>query len=314
MPSVFISYRRDDTAGEAGRLATDLAARFGRSNVFMDIDTIAPGVDFEARIAHALTECQVTFVLIGDRWLTVAGPDGRRRIEAEDDYVRKEIATALTRSDVTVVPVLVEGAEMPRPSELPPDIEALSKRNAIELTNQRWRYDLGQLCAIARRHDPWWSRLLESVRSRRTAAVAVAAAIGAAVVAIALAGGGGGGGGGPSDTAHGKRTILVPATVPPRIDECTRQLTIAVDGTVGPLECGGGRLNTLAWQYHAKDNPLVLELGRNATEGQVVDALCSDLRKGQNTTVPKEGQAYRLAELYYGWRFTLKPDVSQLSC
>src|SRR2546430_7627981 len=136
MPSIFISYRREDTSGEAGRLAEDLAEQFGRSSVFIDIDAIGPGADFEQRIRDALDACQMALVLIGDRWLD-ALPEERRRIDEEGDYVRQEIATALERSDVTVVPVLVEGAKMPVPGELPPEISALAKRNAVELSNKR---------------------------------------------------------------------------------------------------------------------------------------------------------------------------------
>src|SRR4051812_48901491 len=127
MPSIFISYRREDTSGEAGRLAEDLGARFGRSGIFMDVDSISPGANFEDRIDGALGACQVALVLIGDRWLDARPPDGRRRLDQDGDYVRHEIAAALARRDVTVVPVLVEGATMPTPSELPPDIAGLAK-------------------------------------------------------------------------------------------------------------------------------------------------------------------------------------------
>jgi len=78
---IFISYRRDDTSGEAGHLAADLRKRFGRENVFIDIDTIAPGVDFETRISQALNACRVTFVLIGNNWLNLTLPDGTRRLD-----------------------------------------------------------------------------------------------------------------------------------------------------------------------------------------------------------------------------------------
>ena len=111
--TIFISYGRDDTSGEAGHLAADFRKHFGRENVFIDIDTIAPGVDFEARINQALSVCRVTFVLIGRHWLNVTLPDGTRRLDYERDYVRKEIATALRHPGMGVVPVLVEGAVMP---------------------------------------------------------------------------------------------------------------------------------------------------------------------------------------------------------
>src|SRR5689334_16741759 len=189
---IFISYRRDDTSGEAGHLAADLRKRFGRENVFIDIDTIAPGADFETRISQALSVCRVTFVLIGNSWLNTRLPDGTRRLDHENDYVRKEIATALRRPDVQVVPVLVERTMMPSADQLPTDIAELARRNAVELSNKRWRYDVGQLYAIAERYDKWFPRLLRRPRLWLTAAVVMAlAGIAAFVITSSNAGGNG---------------------------------------------------------------------------------------------------------------------------
>src|SRR5256885_1019645 len=192
MPSVFISYRRLDTAGEASHLADDLVERFGRSSVFIDIDSISAGADFEARIGEALDTCQVALVLIGDRWLTVELPDGSRRIDDEADYVRKEIAAALERDDVTVVPVLVEGAEMPPAGELPSDISRLPKLNALELSNKRWRYDFGQILGIAEGHDTWWRRFVRWLPrwAKRGGPVLALAVVGAVAAVVATSGGG----------------------------------------------------------------------------------------------------------------------------
>lgn len=295
MPKIFVSYRRDDTSGEAGHLAADLRKRFGRDNVFMDVDTIAPGADFEARIDQALDACRVTFVLIGRHWLDATRPAGGRRLDDEHDYVRREIASALARPDVSVVPVLVDGTVMPNAEQLPADIAALAKRNAVELSNKRWRYDVGQLCAVAERSDRWLFRLM----GRRRLWLAAVPAIGvAAGVAVAL---------GSSGTAA-DRAVLVPATVPPVVGECTRQLLTAADGTVGPLTCPGPRINTLAWEYYAKFDPLVMTLGRYATEGEVASTLCSDLKSTSTIgTIPKEVEAYQISALYYGWRFVIPP-------
>jgi hypothetical protein len=156
--SIFVSYRRDDTSGEAGHLAADRRKRFGRKTIFIDIDTIAPETDFEDRINDALSACRMTFILIGKQWLNAALPDGTRRLDHERDYVRKEIATALRRPLMTVVAVLVEGAAMPSAEQLPPDIAELAKRNAAELSNKRWRYDVNQMCAIAEHEVRWFSR------------------------------------------------------------------------------------------------------------------------------------------------------------
>jgi hypothetical protein len=145
VPGIFISYRREDTGGHAGRLAQQLGARFGTRNVFIDIDAIPAGVDFEQRIHETLAHASVTLVLIGEQWLSKTGDAGATRIEQADDYVRLEIAAALERADNTVIPVLIEGAAMPAPEQLPPDIASLAKRNALKLANERWNYDVEQL-------------------------------------------------------------------------------------------------------------------------------------------------------------------------
>lgn len=158
IPSIFISYRREDTGGEAGHLADALRSRYG-SNVFIDVDSISPGVDFEERITNALSLCRVAFILIGHRWLTEGLPDGTRRLCDERDYVRKEIALALERPDLAVVPVLVEGATMPGQDELPPDIAGLARLNAFELSNKRWKSDVRELSGVASQYGTWWHRL-----------------------------------------------------------------------------------------------------------------------------------------------------------
>src|SRR5450755_1069247 len=192
MPRIFISYRREDTGPTAGRLADALGGRFGRSNVFIDIDAIEPGVDFEQRIRSALDECELALVLIGKRWLTIEGDDGQPRISAEGDLVRLEIQTALDHPDVTVVPILVDGAAMPSAAEVPPEIASLSRYNAFDLTTKRWQYDLAQLTRFSERFDRWWWRLVFRtprlvLRLAPLVAVALAGAVG---VAVAISGGG----------------------------------------------------------------------------------------------------------------------------
>ena len=187
MPTVFISYRRDDTAGEAGRLADDLIERFGRSRVFIDVDSIPLATNFEDRIHAALDSCRVVFVLIGDDWLTARLPSDERRLDAEHDYLRQEVAAALERPDVAVVPVLVEGAQMPTAEDLPSDISALAKINAVDLSHKRWRADVGTLCEIAQRHDAWWSRVLSRLRARALRTTLIFILVGAIVAAGIIA-------------------------------------------------------------------------------------------------------------------------------
>jgi TIR domain len=182
MPSVFISYRRDDTAGAAGHLADDLGERFGRSRVFIDVDSIPLATNFEDRIHAALDSCQVVLVLIGTEWLTARLPSGERRIDDEHDYLRQEVAAALEREDVAVIPVLVDGASMPSPEDLPSDISELAKINALDLNHKRWHADLGTLCEVAQRYDKWWSRVLNWLRAH---AVPTTLIVALAVVIIA---------------------------------------------------------------------------------------------------------------------------------
>ena len=141
---IFISYRRDDTSGYAGRLYDRLVGRFGDDRVFMDIDTIAPGHEFATDIDKALTDCDACVVLIGRRWLSIADGGGHRRLDDPTDFVRLEVATAIRRG-ITVFPVLVDRAGAPASAALPDDIRPLAGRQAIELTNERWNYDTGRL-------------------------------------------------------------------------------------------------------------------------------------------------------------------------
>jgi hypothetical protein len=122
--------------------------------------------------------------------LTAEAPAGTRRIDADDDLVKQEVAAALGRSDVTVVPVLVEGASMPTAVELPREIASLAKFNAFDLTNKRWKYDVEQLTQLARRHDKWWWRLvLRTPRlALRIAPIVALAVAGVVVVAVANSG------------------------------------------------------------------------------------------------------------------------------
>jgi hypothetical protein len=141
---VFVNYRRDDAAGFAGRLHADLARRLGESRVFRDV-TIPPGVDYIDHINQLLSACRVLVAVIGPRWLNAADREGRRRLEKPDDLVRLEIEAALRRPDVEVIPVLVDGALMPDAAELPASLTHLARRNAHEMTDRRWDYDLGVL-------------------------------------------------------------------------------------------------------------------------------------------------------------------------
>jgi hypothetical protein len=141
---IFISYRRDDSAGYAGRLYDRLAAHFGVDRVFMDVEGIEPGTDFVVAIEKAVASCRVLIVLIGDEWLEATDAAGRRRLDDPHDFIRLETRAALAR-DIRVVPVLLDGAAMPRADALPEDLQALVRRQAVELTHKQWDATSGEL-------------------------------------------------------------------------------------------------------------------------------------------------------------------------
>ncbi len=142
----FISYRRDDSAGHVGRLYDALCARFGRGRLFFDIDHIAPGQDFVQVLDSSLNRSSVLLVVIGKRWVG-SGRVGARRIDQPDDFVRLEVAAGLRRPDLRVIPVLIQGMKMPGAASLPDDLKDLSRRNATEISDLRWKEDVARLCA-----------------------------------------------------------------------------------------------------------------------------------------------------------------------
>ena len=143
MAGVFISYRREDSEGQARALFRDLSETLGKSAVFMDVDSIALGRDFREVLQEHLASCDSMLVLIGTRWLT-AGDNGERRLDHPDDFVRQEIAAALKRK-IPVTPVLVQGARIPDHSQLPDDLKELAYRNGFELSHTRWDSDVREL-------------------------------------------------------------------------------------------------------------------------------------------------------------------------
>jgi TIR domain len=147
MAQIFISYRRQETSHLAGRLFDRLADRFGEDRVFMDVDSIEPGLDFGEAIQQAVGSSDVLLALIGREWLTATDEDGRRRLDDPDDIVRLEIEAALERS-IRVIPVLAEGAIMPRRQELPDSLAGLVRRNAVRLAHESFRHEAARLIEV----------------------------------------------------------------------------------------------------------------------------------------------------------------------
>jgi hypothetical protein len=141
---IFISYGRQESRWSARSLYDHLIKRFDRKQVFMDIDAIAAGHDFLRAIEETILSCDVVIAVIDKCWATSSDEEGRRRLDNPDYIVRKEIATALT-GHVRIIPVIVDGASMPRSSELPDDLKLLARRNALMLRDDHFNEDVGRL-------------------------------------------------------------------------------------------------------------------------------------------------------------------------
>ena len=142
---IFISYRRSDCQSQANGLHDGLRHRLHRSKIFMDIDSIPPGADFEEHIRQEIEQCDVVLVLIGDEWLDPRPGGVTRRIDEPNDFVRLEIESSLKAEHVRVIPVLVEGARMPYVDDLPDSVQRLARLHAFEMSDSRWTSDIERL-------------------------------------------------------------------------------------------------------------------------------------------------------------------------
>jgi hypothetical protein len=150
--SIFISYRRQDSADVTGRIYDRLIQRFDRKQVFKDVDSIPLGVDFRAHLGDVVGRCNLLLAIIGPQWLNVGGPNGRRLDDA-GDFVRIEIEAALARN-IPVIPLLVGGAELPSERDLPPSLAAITFRNGIAVRpDPDFHRDMDRLIAGLESHQ-----------------------------------------------------------------------------------------------------------------------------------------------------------------
>jgi hypothetical protein len=150
--NIFINYRRGDSSHLAGRLLERLANTFGRHKLFMDVDNIPAGIDFADHLNRQLAQCDAMLSVIGPNWLDARDETGRRRLDSPQDFVAIEIATALARG-IPVIPVLVDGAAMPKASDLPEALKPLARRNAVQIHHTNFGSDADALvkkCASLR--------------------------------------------------------------------------------------------------------------------------------------------------------------------
>lgn len=137
MGGVFISYRRSDGGGWAGRLNDHLALRFGSNLIWQDVDNLEPGKDYLPQILKQIKTSNAVLIVIGPHWLK----DGRKRLQDPKDVLRMEITHALKKKE-GVIPTLVGGAKMPTPKQLPSAVAALVKRHGIALNDTNWGPDI----------------------------------------------------------------------------------------------------------------------------------------------------------------------------
>jgi len=147
---IFISYRRGDSKWATTAIYNRLCADFDENQIFMDIDTIGPGQDFVSVIEAAVGSCDALIATIGKQWLTMTDEHGRRRLDNPNDFVRLEIASALSRN-ILVIPTLIDGAQMPHAEDLPPGLSSLARRNALEISEKRFEYDVGLLVEVLKK-------------------------------------------------------------------------------------------------------------------------------------------------------------------
>jgi hypothetical protein len=147
---IYISYRRDDASAWAGRLYEFLLKHFSRKEIFMGVDSIEMGLDFVKTFEEVVGSCDVLITIIGAHWLTCTDGQGERRLDNPEDFARMEIASALRRN-IRVIPVLVDGASMPRSVDLPDDLATFASRVALQLSHDGFRIDSKQFVKVLKR-------------------------------------------------------------------------------------------------------------------------------------------------------------------
>jgi hypothetical protein len=160
---IFVSYRRTGARADAGRLYDRLSRQFGDDHVFMDIDDILPGQNFQDVLRDTLANCQVLLVLIGPKWLDTKDADGLQRLQDEQDFVRMEVQSAIQRR-LPIIPILINRARMPSRDDLPKGIDSLADHQALEISDKRFHEDVDDLIRALERilsggDEPWYLQL-----------------------------------------------------------------------------------------------------------------------------------------------------------
>ena len=311
MGSIFLSYRREDSEGQAGRLYDDLVAAFGSDSVFMDVAAIQPGRDFRKSIDQSLNSCGVFLSLIGKNWLTATNSSGQRRLDDPADFVRIETGAALKR-DIPVVPVLVQGASAPKPDQLPDDLKELAFRNAVELTHARWDSDSEVLIKALRPHisqsspNPESEHAQPASKLKTTKSLAVVAALLVIVTGLVFylrpvkkvvdK---------PADSRAEITTTstAVDSSVPEPIKESPEKV-VSPSTTTNAAPIGVEDFSLLARQESLSDNPKRYTFTLSLDAPKLVDDIASvhyELVYGANPLSLEGGAAPSFSAVYEGW-------------
>lgn len=309
MDSIFLSYRREDSEGQAGRLYDDLVAVFGSDSVFMDVAAIQPGRDFRKSIDQSLNSCGVFLSLIGKSWLTAKDTSGQRRLDDPADFVRIETGAALKR-DIPVIPVLVQGASAPKPDQLPDDLKELAFRNAVELTHPRWDSDIQVLIKALRPHisqpgsTPEPERVQPGSKLRATKSLAVIAVLLVIVIGLVFY------------LRPVKKVVDNPANPPAEITTTSAAADSSVPIKGGPEKgvppptktdaapIGGEDFSLVARQEPLPDNPKRYTFTLSLDAPALVDDIARvhyDLVYGPNPLSLEGGAAPSFSAVYEGW-------------
>lgn len=258
MARIFISYRRDDAAGHAGRLYDQLREDFGDEHVFMDVDAIGLGSDFRETIDQAIASCDVAIALIGRGWLSASDEEGRRRLDDPDDVLRLELERGLAHG-LVVIPTLVQDADLPAERELPDSLAPLARRQGIELRDASWRDDVDRLTrqlegvVVARAAETSDRRTPLRPRARKLLASALVVLLlgAAAALAVSLRAGGGENPSQPPSTAEAR--ILAAIPLPVRTD-CAG-IDWGPEAALASVGCGAASVSA---SYHLFETPEVM--------------------------------------------------------
>ncbi len=157
MVKIFISYRREDSSSYAGRIYDRLWRVFKKKNVFFDVDTMFYGKDFRLKIRTSVDSCDVLLAVIGRQWATITDEHGERRLDNPDDFVRIEIESALQRPECLVIPVVVNGAKLPKHTSLPPSLQQLVFKEAAFIRDDPdFHRDMDKLIRRLKPKPNWW--------------------------------------------------------------------------------------------------------------------------------------------------------------